>query len=200
MMRMLGCAALAVFAMVTLGRSEEIQRWTDAEGHVHYMNLPGGHGGGGGDADIVEPGGQPTDVATHTEPGGDAEDPRNAAIPPPAPSANGANDAQDAYSTQASLRRSTLERDLRTTEKRIKEIDDQLAGLEKVRGKNAAGSVATGGVRASMEVRSPEEAQLAEEREKLDKHATDVRTDYAKLREEVTARLGSTPAWWIDVR
>jgi hypothetical protein len=199
-MRMLGYAALAVFTMVTLGQSEEIQRWTDADGHVHYMNLPGGHGGGGGGADIVERGGEPTDVATHTQPGGDAEDPRNAAIPPPAQGANAANDAQDAYSTQASLRRATLERDLRSTEKRIKEIDDQLAGLEKIRGKNAAGSVATGGVRASMEVRSPEEAQLAEEREKLDKHATEVRTDYAKLREEVSARLGSTPAWWIDVR
>lgn len=214
-MRMLGFAVLAVLTMVALGRGEEIQRWTDANGHVHYMNIPGGHGGGG--PDIVDRGhqdadgqptravgpaidadGNPTGVATHTEPGGDAEDPRNAAIPAPAPTANGTND--DAYSTQASNRRSALERDIRTTQKRIKEIDDQIAGLAKIRSRNAAGSEATGGVRASLDVRSPEEENLAEERAKLDKHATDVRTEYTKLRDEVTARLGSTPAWWIDVR
>jgi hypothetical protein len=38
------------------------------------------------------------------------------------------------------------------------------------------------------------------EREELVRHATELREQGAKLREVVTARLGTTPAWWIDVR
>ena len=37
-------------------------------------------------------------------------------------------------------------------------------------------------------------------REQLVQRADQVRSDAAKLREEVTARLGATPPWWIDLR
>src|SRR5207247_2278851 len=41
---------------------------------------------------------------------------------------------------------------------------------------------------------------LAEEREQLAQHALEVKGVAVKLRDEVTARVGETPAWWIDVR
>ena len=31
-------------------------------------------------------------------------------------------------------------------------------------------------------------------------HAVEVRNEAARLRQEVTARLGATPPWWIDIR
>ena len=49
-------------------------------------------------------------------------------------------------------------------------------------------------------MRSEEEKALAEEREQLAQHALEVKGVAVKLRDEVTARVGETPAWWIDVR
>jgi len=51
-----------------------------------------------------------------------------------------------------------------------------------------------------IDLRSEEERTLATEREQLAQHADQVRNDAAKLREEVTARFGATPPWWIDLR
>src|SRR5207302_61671 len=39
-----------------------------------------------------------------------------------------------------------------------------------------------------------------EEREQRAQHALEVKGVAVKLRDEVTARVGETPAWWIDVR
>ena len=192
-MRMLAYATLAVLAGFAPGRAEEIHRWTDSSGRVHYSNTPTGRSADG----APSPSGQAYD------PSGDAEarptarghDPE---APAPAAAAPSTADAYDAFSTQASLRRSTLARDIRDTEKRIKGIDSRLSDLQRVRARNAQGSAATGGVKASLDVRSDEEERLAEQREELTKHATEVRNDYTKLRQEVTSRLGTTPPWWID--
>jgi hypothetical protein len=201
-MRMLAYATLAVLAGFGPGWAEEIHRWTDSSGRVHYSNTPSGRSAD----DTPSPSGQayePSGGSQAHEPGGDAEAiPGTRAYDPEAPAASAAApsaaDTEGAFSTQASLRRSTLARDLRDTEKRIKSIDARLSDLQRVRAKNAQGSAATGGVRASLDVRSEEEERLAEEREELTKHATDVRNDYTKLRQEVTSRLGTTPPWWID--
>ena len=105
------------------------------------------------------------------------------------------------FSTSASLRRQALERDLRTSERRLRDLDAQLAALARARTRNAGGSEATGGVRAAAAgVRSEEEQSLAAEREQVAQHVADVRADYAKLREEVAARLSGTPSWWIELR
>src|SRR5213080_2029666 len=40
----------------------------------------------------------------------------------------------------------------------------------------------------------------AAEREQVAQHVADARAAYAKLREEVAARLGGTPSWWIELR
>ncbi len=112
----------------------------------------------------------------------------------------------DTFSATASLRRSALERDLRATARRLHEIDARLSTLARARGQHAQGSAATGGVAAptaapeGIDLRSEEERTLATEREQLAQHADQVRNDAAKLREEVTARFGATPPWWIDLR
>jgi len=112
-----------------------------------------------------------------------------------------AHEDADDFSTSASLRRVALERDLRAAQRRLRDLDAQLATLARARVQNAGGSVSTGGVRAAaQDVRSPEEESLAAEREQVAGHVAEMRGAYAKLREEVTARLGSTPGWWIDLR
>jgi hypothetical protein len=173
---------LAVAALAGSAWSGDIYQWTDRDGGVHYGSAPPA-----GVSSTRMPSVAPAEheaAATRTAPGGDA----------------GEADA-GAFSAQASLRRNALERDLRATEKRLRELDARLATLGRARTQNARGSDATGGVGApAVDVRSEEERALAAEREQLLQHATDVRGDATKLREEVSQRLGGTPAWWNDLR
>jgi hypothetical protein len=155
----------------------EIYRWTDAAGGVHYANSPTAHRDGS-DRNAAAPG----EEASYA-----------------APTEAGPDDAT--FSADVSLRRNAFERDLRATEKRLRELDTRLATLARARARNAGGSAATGGVRPpGAELRSEEEKTLADEREQLAQHALEVKAEAVKLRDEVTARLGETPAWWIDVR
>ena len=155
--------------------ADEIERWTDAAGNVHYTNAPGPRTGDESDATAAP--------AAHGDAAADTD-----------------SDA-GAYSTSASLRRNALERDLRATEKRIRDIDAKLASLARARGQHAKGSAATGGVgTVAVDVRSEEEKALEAEREPLAQHAAEVRNEAARLKQEVTAHLGATPDWWIDLR
>ena len=173
-MRTLGLM-VGLLALAAPAWADEIERWTDAAGNVHYTNSPGPRTGDDSDATAAP--------AAHQDAAADAD-----------------SDA-DAYSTSASLRRNALERDLRATEKRIRDIDAKLASLARARGQHAKGSAATGGVGTlAVDVRSEEEKALATEREQLAQHAAEVKNDAATLRKEVTAKLGGTPAWWIDLR
>ena len=191
-MRMIGPWTLALLALSAPGWSSDIYRWTDGAGNVHYSNMDAE----GDDAAAVahEPAAEeaPADLTDNTT--DDAAD-RTAA-----------GGDSDTFSATASLRRSALERDLRATARRLHEIDARLATLARARGQHAQGSAATGGVAAptaapdGIDLRSEEERTLATEREQLAQHADQVRDEAAKLRREVTARLGTTPPWWIDLR
>ena len=194
-MRMIGPWTLAFLALATPGWSGDIYRWTDGAGNVHYSNMSAE----GDDAAAVA---------------------RDAPVAPPEEEASaGLDGATDeaagetttpadpgAFSTDASLRRNALERDLRATQQRLHEVDARLSALARARGQHAQGSAATGGVATptaapeGIDLRSEEERTLATEREQLAQHADQVRDQAAKLREEVTARLGATPPWWIDLR
>ena len=164
---------VGLLALATPAWADEIERWTDAAGNVHYRNTPSPR----------------------------TSDDSDSAAPPAAAGSAAADPDADTYSTSASLRRNALERDLRATERKIHDIDAKLASLARARGQHAKGSAATGGVGTlALDVRSEEEKALETEREQLAQHATEVRNDAARLRQEVTARLGATPAWWIDIR
>jgi len=172
-------AGLVVAALAGGAAAGDIYQWTDRDGSVHYSDTPTP-----GAAATRVPGVASVPDAPRAAPGGD----------------DAAADA-DGFSNQASIRRNALERDLRATERRLREIDGRLGTLGRARTQNARGSAATGGVGASaVDVRSDEERTLAEERERLGKHADEVRDQGAKLREEVSTRLGGTPAWWNDLR
>jgi len=173
-MRMVGLLVLGVAFAVPAG-ADDIYRWTDAAGGVHYANAPVAHPGT--DRDTVAPG----EETSYTAP---------AAAP-----------ADSSFSADVSLRRNALERDLRATEKRLRELDTRLATLARARARNANGSAATGGLRApGADLPSEEEKTLTQEREQLAQHAIEVKGEAVKLRDEVTARLGEIPAWWVDVR
>ena len=183
-MRTVGPFTLALLALATSGWAGDIYRWTDSSGNVHYSNMEAE----GSDATAVAP-------------AGPAAAPRDDAAPRAARATRDAEDGEaapadaDAFSAGASLRRNGLERDLRATERRLHAIDGQMTTLARARGQHAPALVPDG-----LDLRSEEEKDLAAEREKLTQHATQVRSDAAQLRQEVTARLGATPPWWIDLR
>ena len=177
-MRVLG--VVVVLALATAARGDEIYRWTDDSGHVHYSNSSAPDSGSTRVPSAPQAGRQreASDEANENAPG----DP-------------------ETYSAGVSLRRNALERDLRATERRLRDIDTRLAALARARKQNAGGSSATGGVGTNLDLRSEEEKSLATEREQLAQHVAEVKSDGARLRQEVTARSGgTTPDWWIDLR
>ena len=170
---------VGMLALALPARSSDIYRWTDGAGNVHYSNTPStGHA-----AKAVGPDGAPAVDDDEDRTGADRD-----------PDA-------DAYSASASLRRNALERELRATEKRVHEVDAQLAKLARARGDRADAAKVTSGVGTNLAVRSEEEKALASEKEQLAQHAVQVRSDAAQLRQEVTQHSGgATPDWWVDVR
>jgi len=177
-----------VVGLVTLAVpawSEDIYRWTDRAGTVHYSNTSPGTGHATRVPSVA------SSVPEERPASGSGE----------AASAAAAGDAET-FSTDASLRRNALERDVRATERHLRELDSRLAAFARVRAQNGTGSAATGGVGTNaVDFRSEEERALADERERVAQHAADVRNDAAQLRQEVMARFGGTiPPWWIDVR
>lgn len=182
---------VAVLAMVLVSSgnvlADEIYRSVDAQGQVHYSNGPARHTDGTASEDgSQDNAGMPADAGNQDDQG----DTGAAAEP-----------ADNGFSTESSLRRTTLERDLRATQKQLKDVDARLEVLGRARTKNAGGSAATSGVGTlAGDVRSEEEKNLATQRQQLAQHATDVREAASKLKQEVTDRLGATPEWWVDLR
>ncbi len=168
-------------------QAADVFQWTDQGGQRHYSNAPSA----GAER-------KPIDVEQGVAKTRMPDEETTAAE---TPGRGRSAEEQAAFSTSASLRRQALERDLRATERQLGDRDRRLAELERARKTHAGGSVATGGVKtAAGDVRSEEEKSLAAEREELAQRQAQTRSAYAKLKEEVTAKLGTTPAWWIDLR
>jgi len=179
-MRKVVWLTVGVLALALPAWSSDIYRWTDGAGNVHYSNTPST----GQAAKAIGPDGAP---AVGDDDGGSAGEDRD-------PDA-------DAYSASASLRRNALERDLRATEKRVRDLDAQLTKLARARGERSDAAKATSGVGTNLDVRSEEEKALVTEKEQLAQHAVQVRSDAAQLRQEVTQHTGgATPDWWVDIR
>jgi hypothetical protein len=193
-MRSVAGALLMVVALAGPSLAEEMYRWKDASGGLHFENVPqpGEHRRHDEDVEsttgdvAVQENGEPADSLLDDSDG--------------APRKKMTDDQTSAFSTEISARRSQIQRELRDTESRMRQIDGQLASLERVRTKNARGTEATGGVAAPGNILSPEEEALVEERDGLAQHAVEVRNDAAVLRQEVEARLGAVPEWWTDIR
>jgi hypothetical protein len=174
-------ALILMLALVAPGaRAGDIYRSVDASGRPVYSNLPTDSAvrtEGVVESATAQGAEQPADPATGIQPGTD----------------------DDGFAASASVKRQGLERDMRETDRRLHALDGEIANLGRIRMKNAAGSEATGGVKASAaDATSDEERALITERDQLRKHASELRDSYAKLREEVVAKLGGTPDWWIE--
>jgi hypothetical protein len=186
----IGMVTLALLAWAVPGWSDDIYRWTDGSGAVHFSNTPVGVGGGDPEKVTIEGHasfGQRTESNAEDAPASDARNER-------APDA-------DRFSTQASLRRRGLERNLRTANQRLHDIDARLAELAEARTRHSAGLAITGGLGTNAgNYLSDEEKQLTEERKQLAAQTEDMRADGKKLRDEVVSREGEAPSWWRDVR
>jgi len=193
-MRSVAGVLLMVVALAGSSLAEEMYRWKDASGGLHFENVPQP-----GERRRHEDAVESATGGVATEESGQYADP-SLEEPDAAPRKKMTADETSAFSTEISAKRSQLERELRGTESRLRQIDGQLANLERARTKNARGSEATGGVAAPGNIMSPEEEALAEERDELAQHAVEVRNDAAELRQEVAERLGAVPAWWTDLR
>jgi hypothetical protein len=177
-------ATLALVVAATGAHADDIYRWTDRGGSVHYSNTPSN-----------------APAATTRESASERSSREPAASAPDRKADAAGGEDTDAFFASASLRRNALERDFRATRKEIDGIDAKLGTLKRAREQHAQGSAATGGVGANLQVQSEEERALAARREDLTKHATEIQTEAGQLRTDVTTHAGgTTPAWWIDVR
>jgi hypothetical protein len=199
-MRSVVGALIVIAALAGSSAAEDIYRWKDSAGGLHFANAPTPNPTTGMQQHEGSGSGSEATAAAETPPADviydDNGNPMEAA---PAKKRLAPDEVSD-YSTDVSMRRTQLERELKSTESRLKSIDGHLATLQQVRTKNARGSAATGGVGAPANVLSPEEEELVEERDELAQHAVELRNDAAELRQEVEARLGSVPTWWTDLR
>jgi hypothetical protein len=184
----IGVVALALLAWTVPGWADEIYRWTDGSGAVHFSNTPVGVG---------EPEKVTIEGKASFGQGGES----NADGVPASEAAHERAPDADRFSTQASIRRRGLERNLKTTNQRLQEIDARLAELAEARTRHSAGLAITGGLGTNAaNYLSEEEKQLGEERKQLASQAAELRSDGQKLRNEVVSREGGAPSWWRDVR
>ena len=178
-MRWVATAAILLGA-ARLAAAQDIYQWRDRAGNVHFSNVP----------------------TSQSEPTGLRDDPSDAPQETGGPEGGEAaapSDEDLAYASDASNRRSALERQLRGAERQLKDIDAKLAALARARTRNAQGSAATGGVGTQAAgAQSDEELALAEERVKAAKQVEALKGSYGQLHDEVTAHMGSTPDWWIN--
>jgi hypothetical protein len=178
---------LAAVGLAATVRADEIYRWTDQAGRVHYSNTP-------------VAGGEPTGLSAGEAPGG--EEPAGDAGSAGGDGVAGADDADGgAFSTRVSLQRNALERELRDIQERLRDVNRRTSDLAQARRRNFAGRSETSGVGAEAEdLRSDEEIALAAQRDELTRQAAAVQEQVQRLRDEVIARHGTTPSWWVDVR
>jgi hypothetical protein len=188
MMRMVGSVTLALVAFVAPAWSGDVYSWKDSRGQMHYTNTAPARDDEPEPA-AAEPAAEPAAAAA-------TDDTAEEAAAPAEP----LSDAESsALSASVSLQRNALERDLRNTESRIRAIDARLKVLADAR-KNHGAPAGAGVLPGGIDLRSEEEKELSAQREELAQHSAEVRSQAAKLRQEVSAKLGGTPGWWIDVR
>ncbi|MFN8545736.1 MAG: DUF4124 domain-containing protein [Candidatus Binatia bacterium] len=176
------------------GPSDEVYRWVDGQGRVHYSNVPA-------------PGAEPTgivadDDAAPPSAAVQGENEGNGIAPSPAPpsspnqeSALDPNEAE-AVASRVSVERRQLDRELKQTQRELQDIDTRLDTLARARTAHAKGTPGTGGVGTNAAAyQSDEETQLAKRRAELLDRTDKARSQYGKLRAEVTSAAGTTPDW-----
>ncbi len=171
-------ATFALVGAAPAARAGDVYRSVDGNGHAVYSNVPMG------DGERTE--GTVESASAHGI---------DEAAASPAPD----GDSGD-FAAQAMARRRAIEQSVHEIDGRVRAVETQIEAAARVRTRNAAGTEATGGVRAAANVATDDERALTEERDRLRHQADDTRASYAKLRDEVVARLGALPDWWVELR
>jgi Domain of unknown function (DUF4124) len=161
-MRGMALVVLAGLALAGSAGAEQIYRWVDASGGVHFSNAPAeeSHAADVGTEAVRMQTGAPE--APPAAPRGTAVQASRGAPPDASPGDR--------------LRRYGRERDLRATQQRLQDIDAQLAALAKVRTAHAGGTPGTGGLGTNAAAYlSPEEEKLQTERDEVQQQLDELR-------------------------
>ena len=165
---------------------DQVYRWTDRAGQMHFSNVPA-------------PGAEPTGIVSdedlpvtpHTPEGA----PTDTAPQPPVPAqqqSDGAPGGDESESAQASLERRRLERQIKDADQQLRALDAQMAELATVRTQHARGGPVAGGLATNAaSFQSDEEKALARQRDSIRDNAAHLRAEHSKLSDQTTA--ASTP-------
>jgi hypothetical protein len=140
---------LVVLALAGSAGADQIYHWVDSSGRVHFSNAPA--------------------VDSHASDVGTDEIRMQTTAPPPAAAGTPA-------ATGAAESAADRVHDLRAAQRRLEDIDAQLATLAKARTAHAGGTPGTGGLGTNAaEYLSPEEEKLKGERGEVEQQINELR-------------------------
>jgi hypothetical protein len=164
--------------------AQQTRSWKDENGRLHYSNVGPSSPPPAADAPALSP---------------PPAEPR--AVETPAEEADPYAKLSDGQlSSTVTLTRDRLRSELRAAQSRISSIDEELAEIHGLRQKAVSNAYKAYGIdRVPADVASPREAELAEEKKKLDEQVASVRSAYAELEDSVRKRRGELPEWWLPL-
>lgn len=187
-------ARLLVIALLCVGvdaaMAQEIYRWVDSAGQVHYGDAPPAG------VTVERVAGRRWQPARGTD-GRASEDPHAAATAEEPEAAATVEEPRSA--ARASLERRKLERRARQLHGELSRIDGE---LERLAGLRERHHKVSDDVRASLgeELLSEGELDLLARRKEIEAALHAVQQEFAALRAEVARQQGSSPAWWRELR
>ncbi len=181
--------------------AQKVYKWTDKDGKVHFSN--------------VSPGGESTTEDTGAVKGIEAQSPE-AQSPPvaqaettaqadreaaaPAESSSSSAISEEAFSSNASMTRMRLKRELADAKQQSADAETKLAALRKM--DTQASQV---GIEMLQKAYGPnandtgEEDALRKQKQNADKRIEEIRKQYADLHDEAVKRFGHQPSWWLPI-
>lgn len=178
--------------------ADQVYRWTDEKGKVHFSNVaPAGQ-------EVESEESSPSTPAT-SEPESPASE---AAEAPEGSSAVSAKEtpgrftdlSDDTFSARVSRERTALKKELAQAKRRIRDIEEEIKTVREER-QQAVGVALQRlqGMSIPSDVESEREQSLKKEKEDKEKRIQEIRKEYGELREEAAKRYGGVPGWWLPI-
>lgn len=188
-----------------LAGADEIVRWTDAKGRVHFSNVApppsqaqGGEASAGGTAGEAPPAvAAPAPAAPEVAPAPSEPAAREAAAGKPGPYSNL---SAEAFSSVASRQRMRLKSDLAAAKQHVREIDERLATIRAEKSQAVGDAMALlQGMYAPANAASTKEQELVADKKATEDRVDGIRKQYGELRDEAVRRYGGLPDWWLPI-
>jgi hypothetical protein len=189
------------FAWLSVGANsaaaQKVYKWTDKDGKVHFSNVgPGAEGSAEEGSGVTGIEAQST-APEATAPTGEVA----AASQEPAASGDSSSSiSEEAFSSQVSVTRSRLKRELAAEKEKAQQADEQLAALTK-----ELDQPTRIGLEILQKAYGPDQ-RLGTEEDTLRKQKRDaearmeaIRKQYADLEAEAVKRFGHQPSWWLPL-